>query len=187
LEREIWHVVFDVKGYETVNRKFNYCILTDGYGATIRMQRPKADPNAPVKGKYMEKKRARNTQEGDEADGFDRFPSPSELDQYTHFVGVDPGVTFLTTSFDGVKHAQISAKEYRHMAKITQQNTWEKNLRKREQWYQDTIKDLPSFKTNHLETLLINLGVLLHVSDSIVDVLSRSTVSQVEVQDQGLW
>jgi transposase len=168
---ELWNLFFDTKQFETANRKFAYGISTDGYTVSLRFQKHNPTPNQEIKRKYSEKKRKKpaeeRTEDDENEDGYDMLPTQEELKSYSRFIGIDPGVTNLITSFDGVdyKGVQISTKEYRHLAKTTEFIKWEKRLREREKQYREYLQSLPTLKTSNLVTFKQNVTAVLTVSD----------------------
>jgi hypothetical protein len=68
---------------------------------------------------------------------FDPLPNQAKLREYKHFIGIDPGQTYVVTAFRGEeenkipKHkkskvTQVSTREFRHSSKITHFNRWSK-------------------------------------------------------------
>jgi hypothetical protein len=126
ISHALWHVVFEVSGLETVNRKFRYLISTNGYAATVYLQKPK---------QIIE-------------NDFDSLPPIGT--EYVTYIGLDPGSTYVATAFDGAQTVQVSNKEIRFDAKFTHHRKWELMLRSKDTKYACTLASLPSLKTANL-------------------------------------
>ncbi len=122
----LWHVLFDVGKYETVTRKFTYKLATNGYGATVFLEKPRL------------------------AEEVEYDPLPRQFQGKT-LIGVDPGRIFVATTFDGMNTVQISNKEVRHDSKTTHRRIWGDGLRKMEPEYSLHLTKLPSLKTADLD------------------------------------
>ena len=97
--------------FETVNRKFAYGIATDGYSASVSMQKPKP-PGFVCRA---------------EADfKYDLPPHGPALGAFQRIIGIDPGRTYTATSYDGERTTQVSNKEIRHKGKVDQFQVWER-------------------------------------------------------------
>lgn len=94
----LWNYLFDVTSYETSNRKFAYQVSTDGYGVSISCQKPN-DGSAP-KQRFQKKNRFQRKEE-EIAKEFDQLPHAAKLKAMTHFIGIDPGQTYVVTAFAG--------------------------------------------------------------------------------------
>ncbi|KAL7476683.1 hypothetical protein ACHAW6_002527 [Cyclotella cf. meneghiniana] len=102
------------------NRKFAYEISTNGYVVTLRMQKPKCE-------------QPDNTQ-------------PIDEDDYMRLVGADPGViNLLTAQTNTGEFVHISTAEYRHMAQMRKQLSWNEGTKKRNPVYAQAINNMPSF------------------------------------------
>ena len=116
-----WKELFNITKYETKNKKFGYTILTDGKSVVLQMRKP-------VK---PEKTATQYTEQ-----------------QYDNFLGIDPGVRCLITSYDtNDKVIQVSTREYRHKSKMISA------CKKRENWYKrwehyEEWKLIPTIKTS---------------------------------------
>jgi len=133
VSRALWHLVFDVGKLETRNRKFGYRVSTDGYGASVSLKRTK----------HQESTKRPKT----------------EVDylEYTSFIGLDPGRTYVASTFDGTvskdgksKCIQVSTKEIRQESRVTDVKKWNLRLRKQFPGYQSMLATLPSLKTASL-------------------------------------
>ncbi|KAG7398139.1 hypothetical protein PHYBOEH_011548 [Phytophthora boehmeriae] len=58
----------------------------------------------------------------------------------------------------GQKIMEISTREYRHLARMSQSWSWLENLKKREPWYRAVIQEMPSFKTANFKLYLAHLN-----------------------------
>ena len=118
---DYWKELFNITKYETKNKKFGYTILTDGKSVVLQMRKP-------VK---PEKTATQYTEQ-----------------QYDNFLGIDPGVRCLITSYDtNDKVIQVSTREYRHKSKMIYA------CKKREGWYKkwehyEEWKLIPTIKTS---------------------------------------
>ena len=118
---EYWKELFNITKYETKNKKFGYTILTDGKSVVLQMRKP-------VK---PEKTATQYTEQ-----------------QYDNFLGIDPGIRALITSYDtNDKVIQVSTREYRHKSKMIYA------CKKREGWYKkwehyEEWKLIPTIKTS---------------------------------------
>jgi hypothetical protein len=113
-----WKELFNITKYETKNKKFGYTILTDGKSVVLQMRKP-------VK------------------------PEKTDTEQqYDNFLGIDPGIRALITSYDtNDKVIQVSTREYRHESKMIYA------CKKRENWYKkwehyEEWKLIPTIKTS---------------------------------------
>lgn len=139
---EIWRSLFNIDRYETSNRKFSYEISTNGYSATIKMERLKSIlPEVHISAKLCE-------------------------NDYDCFIGADPGVDYVLTAHTSTgKFVQISTAEYRHMAQMRKQLHWNNNVRSRNPEYAKIIKDMPSFMTTNVDTYMDRLSYVLKNCD----------------------
>ena len=118
---DYWKELFNITKYETKNKKFGYTILTDGKSVVLQMRKP-------VK---PEKTATQYTEQ-----------------QYDNFLGIDPGIRALITSYDtNDKVIQVSTREYRHESKMIYA------CKKRENWYKrwehyEEWKLIPTIKTS---------------------------------------
>ena len=118
---EYWRALFDIKRYETKNKKFGFTIRTDGKSVVLQMTKPKQP---------------------------ERAVSDYRDQQYDTFVGIDPGVRALITSYDTNNECfQVSTKNYRHHSKMIHAE------KKRVGWYKkwdhyDEWKLIPTIKTS---------------------------------------
>ena len=118
---DYWKELFNITKYETKNKKFGFTILTDGKSVVLQMRKP-------VK---PEKTATQYTEQ-----------------QYDNFLGIDPGVRSLITSYDtNDKVIQVSTREYRHKSKMISA------CKKRENWYKrwehyEEWKLIPTIKTS---------------------------------------
>ena len=118
---EYWKELFNITKYETRNKKFGYTILTDGKSVVLQMRNP-VKPEKIAK-KYTEQ-------------------------QYDNFLGIDPGIRSLITSYDtNDKVIQVTTREYRHKSKMIYA------CKKRENWYKkwehyEEWKLIPTIKTS---------------------------------------
>jgi transposase len=118
---EYWKELFNITKYETKNKKFGYTILTDGKSVVLQMRKP-TQPEI-IATEYTEQ-------------------------QYDNFLGIDPGIRSLITSYDtNDKVIQVSTREYRHKSKMIYA------CKKRENWYKrwehyEAWKHIPTIKTS---------------------------------------
>ena len=118
---DYWKELFNITKYETKNKKFGFTILTDGKSVVLQMRKP-------VK---PEKTATQYTEQ-----------------QYDNFLGIDPGIRALITSYDtNDKVIQESTREYRHKSKMISA------CKKRENWYKrwehyEEWKLIPTIKTS---------------------------------------
>jgi len=118
---DYWKELFNITKYETKNKKFGYTILTDGKSVVLQMRKP-------VK---PEKTATQYTEQ-----------------QYDNFLGIDPGIRALITSYDtNDKVIQVSTREYRRESKMIYA------CKKRENWYKrwehyEEWKLIPTIKTS---------------------------------------
>jgi hypothetical protein len=118
---EYWKELFNITKYETKNKKFGYTILTDGKSVVLQMRKPKQPEKIATEYTYQ---------------------------QYDNFLGIDPGLRSLITSYDtNDKVIQVSTREYRHKSKMIYA------CKKRENWYKKwehyaEWKLIPTIKTS---------------------------------------
>ena len=118
---EYWKELFNITKYETKNKKFGYTILTDGKSVVLQMRKPSQPEKTSTL--YTEQ-------------------------QYDNFLGIDPGIRALITSYDtNDKVIQVSTREYRHESKMIYA------CKKRENWYKkwehyEEWKLIPTIKTS---------------------------------------
>ena len=118
---EYWKELFNITKYETKNKKFGYTILTDGKSVVLQMRKP-TQPEI-IGTEYTEQ-------------------------QYDNFLGIDPGIRALITSYDtNDKVIQVTTREYRHKSKMIYA------CKKRENWYKkwehyEEWKLIPTIKTS---------------------------------------
>ena len=118
---QYWKELFNITKYETKNKKFGYTILTDGKSVVLQMRKP-VKPEKIVT-EYTEQ-------------------------QYDNFIGIDPGIRSLITSYDtNDKVIQVTTREYRHKSKMIYA------CKKRENWYKrwehyEEWKLIPTIKTS---------------------------------------
>lgn len=133
---QLWALFFKFKPFETRTKKFAYRVSTNGYEACLLF-------NKKVQVEPKSKK------------------SKHDPPTFDSFVGIDPGKTFVLTSFDGNQTTQVSTKSLRFDGKVIKQTKW--NLRKRNKYgeYHAMINTLPSLKTPDLDSLKAAIGVYL--------------------------
>lgn len=149
LASALWRLLFRVDQFETVTRKFAYGISTDGYSASVTMQKPK--PQGFV-----------NRAEADFS--YDAPPQGPDLRQFERLIGIDPGRTYTATSFDGERTTQVSNKEIRRNGKVDEFQAWERRLRKRKPEYAAKLAGLPTLKVTDFEELKQNIAMTLESS-----------------------
>jgi transposase len=127
----LWDILFKTNKYETNRRSFAKILATDGYSVTVYMKIP-IDENPKE---------------------FDSLRGLKEED-FDRFVGIDPGYTYVCTSYSGEtkpdgksKYAQLSTGELHHDSKVYEERKWMVGQRKRNPLYDDALKSLPSLKT----------------------------------------
>jgi hypothetical protein len=147
---QLWDCVFDFKPMETKSKRFGYYITTNGYEVCIVFNRVKSSganlPRVVTPTLYPTGATADNT---------------AESIGYDHYVGIDPGKTFVMNSFDGNDFHKMSSREYYRRIKNTEHQKWNANLRKRNQEYADLIKDMPSLKTTNIDEFKVAVGIHL--------------------------
>ena len=120
-KQEYWRALFNIKRYETKKKKFGFAIRTDGKSVVLQMTKPKQP---------------------------ERAVSDYRDQHYDNFVGIDPGVRALITSYDTNNECfQVSTKNYRHHSKMIHAE------KKRVGWYEkwdhyDEWKLIPTIKTS---------------------------------------
>ena len=146
----VWFLLFDVQRHQTATRKFNFEISTNGYEISLQFQKPKP-PNARPE---------------DREPDFDPFPQNRVFDRV---LGLDPGKTYLATTFGGElvhgqsRTVQVSTREYYHLAKMNRRVKWEKGIRESSPEYTQVISNMPSLKTQDLAAFEAGTRyVLLH-------------------------
>ena len=118
---EYWRELFNIKRYETKNKKFGFTIRTDGKSVVLQMTKPKQPERAVSDYRNL---------------------------HYDNFVGIDPGVRALITSYDRNNEClQVSTKGYRHHSKMIYA------CKKRVGWYEkwdhyEEWKLIPTIKTS---------------------------------------
>ena len=118
---QYWRELFNIKRYETKNKKFGFTIRTDGKSVVLQMTKPKQPERAVSDYRDL---------------------------HYDTFVGIDPGVRALITSYDTNNECfQVSTKGYRHHSKMIHAE------KKRVGWYEkwdhyDEWKLIPTIKTS---------------------------------------
>lgn len=118
---DYWKELFNITKYETKNKRFGYTILTDGKSVVLQMRKPVKPEKIATQ--YTEQ-------------------------QYDNFLGIDPGIRALITSYDtNDKVIQVSTREYRHKSKMISA------CKKRENWYKrwehyEEWKLIPTIKTS---------------------------------------
>ena len=120
-KQEYWRALFNIKLYETKNKKFGFTIQTDGKSVVLQMRKPKQP---------------------------ERAVSDYRDQHYDNFVGIDPGVRALITSYDTNNEClQVSTKGYRHHSKMIyackKRVGWYKKWDHYEEW-----KLIPTIKTS---------------------------------------
>lgn len=131
----LWDLMFTTTKYETSRRSFAKVLSTDGYSATVYMKIPIDD----------------NPKEYDSVRGLTE-------EEFDRFVGIDPGYTYVCTSYAGdtkpdgqSRYAQLSTGELHHDSKVYEERKWIEGQRKRNPWYDDALKSLPSLKTGNYD------------------------------------
>ncbi len=118
---EYWKELFNITKYETKNKQFGYTILTDGKSVVLQMRKPTQPEKITTE--YTEQ-------------------------QYDNFLGIDPGIRALITSYDTNDNViQVTTREYRHKSKMIYA------CKKRENWYKrwehyEEWKLIPTIKTS---------------------------------------
>ena len=99
----LWNLLFDVKKFETENRKFKRLIATNGYAITIYLQKPITEPLVSETFVYS---------------------PPENVEKYETFIGIDPGKKYVVSAFSGEMNnngksrcVQVSTKEIRKESK----------------------------------------------------------------------
>jgi transposase len=131
----LWDILFKTTKYDTIRRKFAKVLSTDGYTVTVYMKIPIEE----------------NPREFDSIRGL-------KEEEFDRFVGIDPGYTYVCTAYSGdtksdgtSKYTQISTGELHHDSKVYEERKWMEGQRKRNPWYDDALKSLPSLKTGNYD------------------------------------
>ncbi|KAG7395116.1 hypothetical protein PHYBOEH_004229 [Phytophthora boehmeriae] len=160
---DVMRAVFDVQQFETENRKFVDEVKTNGYAASVTMQRPRPG-----------KKKVKTPEELAERDDFAKelFKLGPEYSPDV-LIGIDPGMRSLVTAATvgrlrrrhrarkrtstrrqrRQRHqrkeriTEISTREYRHLARMNDFRRYNERLKQREPWYAGVVHGMPSFKT----------------------------------------
>jgi len=147
VRQTLWNLLFNIKKFETSRRKFANILSTNGYAVTVYLQVPKVDVV-----EYDSERILRRNHE------------------FTRFIGIDPGGTFVCTSYDGEKCVQVSAKELRHSSKMNQQKDWQKKQCK----VDECLRALPSLKTVSFETFKDRVQITLSLAAYLIRFSSRA-------------
>ena len=161
---QCWRKLFDVKRFETRNRKFAREILTDGVGVSIVLRRSKSVSQIadPTKRRTHQK--------------MDRYRQPEafDLQKYGQVWGLDPGrkdLFFASDEEDDV--VKCSTKEFYHCAK------YKESVKKNRRWtdrnpeVRDAILRMPTKKTVDLDTIEKYLRYVLPRLDMLSEFYSR--------------
>jgi hypothetical protein len=152
----LWRTLFNVAKYETSTRKFALKLSTNAYAVSVYLQKPKP-ANPPVNDEYHGLAEAR-----------DKFNNGGcDL-----IIGLDPGRSYPVSTFrgevdigeEGTERSfcpQISTKEWRHDAKIKDQEQWEVRMRRKFPEYGTAIQALPSLKVGNFATFTNNVRLTL--------------------------
>jgi transposase len=158
---------------DTVTRKFNYIISTDGYAVSLSMQKPKPPGLADEE-----------DQDDGAADESAEYDSPAGLqkDDFDCFLGVDPGQTYVATVYGGHQHqnpqdlnkfrseyVQVSTREVRHDSKMTESKLWRNRHRENHPAYAEAINAMMTLKTADFEVLKANIRTNFIVSRPLVE------------------
>lgn len=174
----LWQLIFNVKKYETVNRKFANEIKTDGYTVSLTFQKPKSEDELRHKEEYERENPGNkwNSYAKKMCEDLDvEFdPMPLDCSVFDRIGGLDPGVTNLVEVCFGDEnhpsnHVRISGREYRKMCKMNERRVWNKRLRKRDKKYAETIENLPCLKTANLDTLSKGIRHVLRKRDFLFE------------------
>jgi hypothetical protein len=150
LAEALWRLLFNVEPLETINRKFAFIVSTDGYSATVMLQKPKP---------------ANFTKRAEADFRYDVPPSVQDLGEFEAVIGIDPGRTYTATAWDGTHTTQVSNKEIRHNGKVRAFQLWEQRLRVREPGYGAALALLPTLKVLTLDQLKTNTATTLANSE----------------------
>ena len=156
LDQLLWRTLFNVAKYETGTRKFALKVSTNAYAVSIYLQKPKP-ANPPT---------------SDEYDDLAQPRAKFVNGDYDMIIGLDPGRSYPVSTFrgevdigaDGRQRSfcpQISTKEWRHDAKITEHAQWELRMRRKNEEYGAAIEALPSLKIGNFDTFKDNLRLTL--------------------------
>lgn len=134
---DLWKLIFPgAFKLETCNREFAFRLSTNGYAASVTMDKPEKEKMSGA--------------------------LPLSFDGVDGYIGIDPGRTFIATSYnDKGKFTQISTGEYRHMAKMHDRTKWERRLRERMEDYTEAIKNLPSLRVSSFDAFCQHTRVVL--------------------------
>lgn len=129
-----WRKLFNISKYETAQKKFGYTILTDGKSIVVRMRKPKSTTEPRLLCCTKKVKKGGNTEN-----------TAYTRETYDNFIGIDPGVRALITSYDtNNRTIQVSIREYRHESKMIYACKKRERWYKRWEHYEDGKQSLPS-------------------------------------------
>ena len=121
---------------------------------------------------YLQKPKPANPLASDEYDDLTQPRIKFANGDYDMIIGLDPGRSYPVSTFrgevdigaDGRQRSfcpQISTKEWRHDAKITEHAQWELRMRRKNEEYGAAIEALPSLKIGNFDTFKDNLRLTL--------------------------
>jgi hypothetical protein len=156
LTQLLWRTLFNVAKYETVNRKFALKVSTNAYAVSI----------------YLQKLKPANSPASDEFSDLDNARVKYANGDFDLIMGLDPGRSYPVSAFRGEVDIdaddkqrsfcpQLSTKEWRHDAKITEQQQWDVRMRRKNENYRAALDALPSLKVGNFETFKENVRVTL--------------------------
>jgi hypothetical protein len=160
LTQLLWRTLVNVAKYETATRKFALKVSTNAYAVSI----------------FLQKLKPANSPASDEFSDLDNARVKYANGDFDLIMGLDPGRSYPVSAFRGevdiVVDAngngkprsfcpQLSTKEWRHDAKITEHQQWEVRMRRKHQAYGAAIAALPSLKVGNFETFTENLRLTL--------------------------
>ena len=151
IPKALWQVIFKTEPFETVHRKFDCELRTNGYGVSLQMLKPK------------DKVR--------ENHGFFEFDSvPDDFSGFETFIGIDPGRNYTVSSYSGDEIngksvcKQVSTVSYREVSKTTDFADWDRRRREVDSAYVSSIESIESFKTADLTKFRDAIGTVNRVS-----------------------
>jgi hypothetical protein len=180
---KVWRSLFNINAVETINRKFNYEISTDGYGVSIGLYKPKQikdleDENGKIKcecGCLIYKKIISNHKKTKEHKKYIKSGLiPNEIIKNTEkYIGIDPGVSYLFTGYDNENKYHIcSTKDYRNKSMITKASKWRKRQIK-DSFIEEIQKTIHTLKVSSKEKYLISLKQIQQHYDTLVEFYNK--------------
>lgn len=159
----MWSKLFNINGVESINKKFNNIISTDGYGVSITLYKSLKFEEKIINsdgklvcecGHIMSKGGYKKHLLSQKHLKYKRTETTdiNVGDEKYRFVGLDPGVSYIYTAVDDNNNLiRCSNICYRKESKITKFINWNKNQLKINSSIQKIINELKSYKTASFE------------------------------------